>query len=235
MFSYGAYGSGKNFTIFGPDDPALPEAWFKWPKPHDLWGIFPRVAYDLFEMSDQTWKFSMKYFQNIGDEILDLMSPTKETKNSKIGLQKDYADFNDISWCTTATLKSWSELCDTFEKADARKVTSPTPDSRQSIRGHRILTLEVSKPKDDEPQIRQQGRIYICDLACPENVHNLFYANYKKTKHSDGTAEYKLVGPHKNQKLTRNLQEQSENIIWSLGELGHFFRTMAQWVKKKKR
>jgi hypothetical protein len=29
LFAYGLSGSGKTFTVFGPDDPAIPEAWFK--------------------------------------------------------------------------------------------------------------------------------------------------------------------------------------------------------------
>ena len=29
-------------------DPAVPEAWFKHEKPHDLWGIYPRLAFELF-------------------------------------------------------------------------------------------------------------------------------------------------------------------------------------------
>ena len=27
LFAYGLSGSGKTFTVFGPDDPAIPEAW----------------------------------------------------------------------------------------------------------------------------------------------------------------------------------------------------------------
>ena len=29
MFAYGLSGSGKTYTVFGPDDPLAPEAWFK--------------------------------------------------------------------------------------------------------------------------------------------------------------------------------------------------------------
>merc|ERR1719271_452362 len=83
MFAYGLSGSGKTFTTFGPDDPAVPEAWFKWAKPHDLWGIFPRLGFDLFEMCEQTWKFAMKYFQNVVDIVRDLMSPTGEERTTR--------------------------------------------------------------------------------------------------------------------------------------------------------
>ena len=65
MFAYGLSGSGKTFTTFGIDDPNVPEAWYKWAEPTDAWGIYPRLAYELFETSEKTWKFTMKYFQNV--------------------------------------------------------------------------------------------------------------------------------------------------------------------------
>ena len=37
LFAYGLSGSGKTFTVFGPDAVDAPEAWFKHKEPHDLW------------------------------------------------------------------------------------------------------------------------------------------------------------------------------------------------------
>ena len=165
MFAYGLSGSGKTFTVFGPDDPAIPEAWFKWATPQDSWGIYPRLAYDLFEMRDQTWKFKMKYFQNVVDIVRDLMSPTGEEKMFKAGMRKDADGFMDVNWCMVANLKSWDDLRATFKKANARKAISPTQFNHQSTRGHCIMTLEVNKPKKDDKSMRQKGRIYVCDLA----------------------------------------------------------------------
>lgn len=76
LFAYGLSGSGKTFTVFGPDAPDAPEAWFKHAKPHDMWGLFPRLAYDLFKQKTDGWKITMKYFQNVVDVVRDLMSPT---------------------------------------------------------------------------------------------------------------------------------------------------------------
>ena len=235
MFNYGTKSSGRTFTTFGPDDPVFPEAWFKWPQPHDLWGIFPRVAYDLFEMRDKTWNFSMKYFQNVVDEIIDLISPEAESKNFKIGLQKDSAGFMDVSWCITETLKSWDELRNTCMEADARKVVAPTPSSHRCTRGHSFLNLVVDKPNDGKQGLRQQGRIYICDIAYPEATDSLYYASYKKIDRADGFIEHKLVGPDKkHQKLNKKLQAQSKEINLSVSEMAQFFRNTALAIKKKK-
>lgn len=36
LFAYGLSGSGKTFTVFGPDAVDIPEAWFKHATPHPL-------------------------------------------------------------------------------------------------------------------------------------------------------------------------------------------------------
>ena len=150
MFAYGLSGSGKTYTVFGPDDPASPEAWYKFDKPQDSWGIFPRLAYDLFEMREQTWKFKMKYVQNVVNIVRDLMSPTGEEKRALAGMRKDSDGFMDVLWCVAAGLTSWNNLRSSFKKANARKAISPTQFNHQSTRGHCVLTLEVSKPKEDD-------------------------------------------------------------------------------------
>ena len=43
----GLSGSGKTFSVFGPDMIGMPEAWFNFDTPHKFWGIFPRLAYDI--------------------------------------------------------------------------------------------------------------------------------------------------------------------------------------------
>ena len=37
LFAYGLSGSGKTYTVFGPDAIDAPEAWFKHAEPHPLW------------------------------------------------------------------------------------------------------------------------------------------------------------------------------------------------------
>lgn len=45
------------------------QAWFKHAEPHPMWGIFPRLAYELFKDKDDGWKVTMKYFQNVVDTV----------------------------------------------------------------------------------------------------------------------------------------------------------------------
>jgi hypothetical protein len=44
LFAYGLSGSGKTYTVFGPDAPSSPDAWYLFNEPHSSWGIFPRVG-----------------------------------------------------------------------------------------------------------------------------------------------------------------------------------------------
>ena len=106
LFAYGLSGSGKTFTVFGPDAADIPEAWFKHAKPHPLWGIFPHLGYDTFQEKGDAWKIKMKYFQNVVDIVRDLMSPVAQEQNYKQGMRKDKDGFTDISWCSESILNS---------------------------------------------------------------------------------------------------------------------------------
>merc|ERR1719230_1083996 len=109
MFAYGLSGSGKTFTVFGPDAIDSPEAWFKHPQPHKDWGILPNLAYELFKEKQDDWKISMKYFQNVVDIVRDLMAPNCMEKHYKQGMSKDQDGFMDITWCSSKVLHSWDE------------------------------------------------------------------------------------------------------------------------------
>jgi len=233
LFAYGLSGSGKTFTVFGPDASDVPEAWFKHSQPHPGWGIFPRLAYDIFLEKKDNWKITMKYFQNVVDTIRDLMSPNAEEQHYKNGMHKDADGFTDIEWCCSKVITSWDHLREEFQKANTRKAISPTQFNPMSTRGHCIMVLEIEMPNPDDAQVKQRGRVYVCDLAGTEPAGDIFYASYEKIN-VDGTFEYKLLGPHQDQKKTKELQEQGKKINLSLSEMAQFFMKMAEAVKAKK-
>ena len=142
MFAYGLSGSGKTFTVFGPDDPATDVAWFKHATPFDMWGIFPYLAYEVFEEKKDGWKISMKYFQNVVSICRDLQSPVCKEESYKTGMRKDKDGFMDVAWCTAVPLSSWDDLRSNFQTSNARKAISPTQFNHQSTRGHvRVVFL----------------------------------------------------------------------------------------------
>ncbi|ETV79672.1 hypothetical protein, variant [Aphanomyces astaci] len=233
LFAYGLSGSGKTFTVFGPDAVDIPEAWFKHEEPHPMWGIFPRLAYELFKEKQDGWKITMKYFQNVVDTVRDLMSPMAQEQQYKSGMRKDPDGFMDIEWCQGVVLKDWNDLRRTFMSANSRKAIAPTQFNHQSTRGHCIMTLEVEKPDPDREGMKQRGRIYVCDLAGTEPAGDVVYANYQKIQFDDGTIEMKYLGPHSDPAKSKELQDQGKKINLSLTEMAQFFMKMAEAVQKK--
>ena len=233
LFAYGLSGSGKTFTVFGPDAVDAPEAWFKHAEPQPLWGIFPRLAYELFQEKGDGWKISMKYFQNVVDTVRDLMSPNAEEQHYKNGMRKDPDGFTDIEWCSSRVITSWNDLREQFQKANARKAIAPTQFNPMSTRGHCIMVLEVEMPHPETEGVKQRGRVYVCDLAGTEPAGDIVYANYNKVNFDDGTFEYKFAGAHPDPKKTKELQEQGKKINLSLSEMAQFFMKMAEGVVKK--
>eukprot|EP01033_Poteriospumella_lacustris_P003736 gene3736-2647_t len=234
LFAYGLSGSGKTYTVFGPDAVDAPEAWFKHPDPQPLWGIFPRLAYELFQEKQEGWKISMKYFQNVVDTVRDLMSPNAEEQHYKNGMRKDPDGFMDIEWCLTKVLHSWNDLREQFQIANSRKAIAPTQFNPMSTRGHCIMVLEVEMPNPDNPEVKQRGRVYVCDLAGTEPAGDIVYAMYNKVTFDDGSFEYKYTGAHPDMKKTKELQEQGKKINLSLSEMAQFFMKMAEAFQKKK-
>ena len=234
LFAYGLSGSGKTFTVFGPDAIDAPEAWFKHATPQPLWGIFPRLAFEIFQEKKDGWKISMKYFQNVVDTVRDLMSPNADEQHYKNGMRKDPDGFMDIEWCSSKVVHSWDDLRHTFLQANSRKAIAPTQFNPMSTRGHCIMVLEVEMPHPETEGMKQRGRVYVCDLAGTEPAGDIFYAQYNKKSFDDGSFEYQLTGPHPDQKKTKELQEQGKKINLSLSEMAQFFMKMAEAVKAKK-
>jgi predicted nuclease with TOPRIM domain len=193
-----------------------------------------RLAYNMFKEKGPDWKITMKYFQNVVDTVRDLTSKAAAEQQYKNGMRKDDDGFMDINWCGKVPVDSWEHLCQLFQESNGRKAISPTQFNHQSTRGHCIMTLEVEKPSDDNPDLKQRGRLYVCDLAGTEPAGDIFYAEYKKVPQPDGSIEYQLQGPHQNQSKTKELQDQGKKINLSLTEMAQFFMKMAEAYKKGK-
>jgi hypothetical protein len=176
----------------------------------------------------------MKYFQNVVDIVRDLMSPNAEEQHYKNGMRKDADGFMDIEWCLAKQIHSWNELRHVFQIANGRKAIAPTQFNPMSTRGHCIMTLEVEMPHPETEGMKQRGRVYVCDLAGTEPAGDIVYALYDKVNFDDGSFEYKYLGPHKDEKKTKELQEQGKKINLSLSEMAQFFMKMAEAVMKKK-
>ena len=257
LFAYGLSGSGKTFTVFGvslvqnpafgpdsvphfplgaqPDAMDSPEAWFKFTTaPSKSWGIFPRIAWELFQRKQDGWEISMRYFQNIVNDVRDLNSPMGAEKHYNVGLHKDDQGFMQFDWVSSVPLYSFEELCAAVQSANSKKAISATQFNHQSTRGHCILQLEITKPHDEVPSQLVKCRLYVCDLAGTEPAANIYAAEYARVVLPDGSPEYRLRGPSSDAGKTKELQSQGKKINLSLSEMAQFFMKMAQAFKAKK-
>eukprot|EP00948_MAST-09A_sp_MAST-9A-sp1_P003862 g3862.t1 len=240
LFAYGLSGSGKTYSVFGVDAPKDSWSWYyqtKGTEPETKhWGIFPRLVYTLYQNKTDKWKFKIKYFQNVVNIVIDLLSPTGEQKSYKDGMRKDKDGFMDIPWCTLKTVPTWTELCNTFAEANKKKAIAATQFNHQSTRGHCILLCEVEIPDPDIEGKKNLGRIYVCDLAGSEPAATIYSARYKKVipdPSEPDNVEYKCIGEG-DPKKTKILRAQGTAINQSLVELGMFFKKMAIKIKKGK-
>ena len=82
LFAYGLSGSGKTYTVFGPDDPKAEDSWYKHKFIQEQWGLFPRVAFHIFaeKRKHDGWRITIKYFQNVVNTIRDLLSRSAKKK-----------------------------------------------------------------------------------------------------------------------------------------------------------
>eukprot|EP01035_Chromulina_nebulosa_P019765 gene19765-25699_t len=103
-----------------------------------------------------------------------------------------------------------------------------------STRGHCIMVLEVEMPHPDNSELKQRGRVYVCDLAGTEPAGDIVYAQYTKIQFDNNEFEYKFTGAHPDPKKTKELQDQGKKINLSLSEMAQFFMKMAEAVMKKK-
>lgn len=95
--------------------------------------------------------------------------------HTALGMRKDPDGFMDIEWCCSKVIHSWDDLRHTFQIANARKAIASTQFNPMSTRGHCIMVLELEMPHPENPDMKQRGRLYVCDLAgqSPPNKHQL--------------------------------------------------------------
>ena len=237
MFAYGLSGAGKTYTIFGTDDPHSPHAWYKFSKPHEHWGLFPRIAYRLLRLcsmeGNERWKVKIKYFQNVVDQVIDLLSPAGTSKNFHHGMHKDRFGFMDVQWCKTVEVESWPELLAVLTAANRKKKIAPTQFNPSSTRGHCILFFELDMPDAKTKGVTTTARMYVCDLAGSEPSADIFYAQYSR-KMTGGKIQYRCQGKHPDKSKTVMLQKQGKHINLSLSEMSMFFKKMSTAMKRQK-
>lgn len=160
IFAYGQTGTGKTFTMVGPDDN------------EELYGVIPRTFEHIFRNINTTLtkKFLVRasYLEIYNEEIRDLLS---KTPKAKLEL-KDHPDggvfVKDLS---NLIVKSVPDLKQVMEVGQRNRSVASTLMNNESSRSHSIFTITIETAEtsevDDKEHIRV-GKMNMVDLAGSE-------------------------------------------------------------------
>ena len=168
LMAVGVAGSGKTYTLFGPDSKGQNgiKPWFDYQQPHVTWGLFPRLAHDIFSQAKSKgaqWICSVKYMQACGNTVCDLIQNNTNFWSTGLETAEDGDPFFD--WIPPTHVATFSDLCNILRDASANIRTGKTEFSDNSSPGHTILELEVERPHPKENGLKLRCKLLVCDLV----------------------------------------------------------------------
>ena len=209
IFAYGQSGSGKTYTMYGPD---IFDDMYK--------GIIPRIVEDIFnyvENADDNvdFQFKLSVLEIYKEVMYDLLS--QQINDLKI--QENPESGIVIDGLSEVYLSSINEFFEYADLSQLNRKTAETKLNHNSSRSHCILILEVTQSFKKEKLIKK-GTLNLVDLAGSEKVSktgavgltleeakkinlslstlgNVIHALTHKTEHI----------PYRDSKLTRLLKE----------------------------
>ena len=159
IFAYGQSGSGKTYTMYGPD---IFDDFYK--------GIIPRIVEDIFyyvEKADENidFQFKLSVLEIYKEVMYDLLSP----QISDIKIQENPESGMVIDGLSEVYLSSINEFFEYAELSQTNRKTAETKLNHNSSRSHCILILEVTQSFKKEKLIKK-GILNLVDLAGSEKV-----------------------------------------------------------------
>ena len=180
IFAYGKTGSGKTFSMTGPetvtdslkdDFSNIPESTQK------LFGIIPRACIQIFQGINEfikegsQCKLYASYVEVYMEKIYDLLVKPKNPRED-IALKYQngvYKLFN----CTNKVCLTPEEIFQVISDGTGNKSTSATAQNARSSRSHTVLTIELEKT--DISGSVTVSKLYLVDLAGSERVKNILF------------------------------------------------------------
>ena len=158
IFAYGQSGSGKTYTMYGPD---IFDDLYK--------GIIPRIVEDIFnyvEKADDNvdFQFKLSVLEIYKEVMYDLLTQTGDLK-----IQENPETGVKIDGLSEVYLSSLNEFFDYVELSQINRKTAETKLNHNSSRSHCILILEISQSFRREKLIKK-GILNLVDLAGSEKI-----------------------------------------------------------------
>ena len=210
IFAYGQSGSGKTFTMYGPDfyDKNM--------------GIIPRIISDIFNFVENSeehinFQFKLSICQIYKEIIYDLIN----LNNSNLKIKESPTKGIFVDKLSEIYISNLDEFMNYIEIAQNNRKTSETKLNQNSSRSHSILILEITQHNLSENLIKR-GILNLVDLAGSEKVSktgavgetleeakkiNLSLSALGNVIHALTSNKKNEHIPYRDSKLTRILQE----------------------------
>ena len=159
IFAYGQSGSGKTYTMYGPD---IFDDIYK--------GIIPRIAEDIFNYVEQAddnidFQFKLSVLEIYKEVMYDLLAQ----QSADMKIQENPESGIIIDGLSEVYLSSINEFFEYVELSQINRKTAETKLNHNSSRSHCILILEVTQSFKKE-KIIKKGTLNLVDLAGSEKV-----------------------------------------------------------------
>ena len=166
IFAYGQSGSGKTYSMLGPDSVLETLATSK---ENELYGITPRAVYQIFnifqdfERSGTRWQLKLSYIEIYQEKIKCLLSKSDGLKiREKPGEGFVVPDKKEIECLTPLAVFEGINL------ASRNRATGATNQNERSSRSHAILQLELIYNSIDG--LVRKSKLSLVDLAGSERI-----------------------------------------------------------------
>ena len=159
IFAYGQSGSGKTYTMYGPD---IFDDMFK--------GIIPRIVEDIFnyvEKADENidFQFKLSVLEIYKEVMYDLLAQ----QSADLKIQENPESGIVIDGLSEVYLSSLNEFFEYVDLSQINRKTAETKLNHNSSRSHCILILEVAQSFKKEKLIKK-GTLNLVDLAGSEKI-----------------------------------------------------------------
>ena len=159
IFAYGQSGSGKTYTMYGPD---IYDDIYK--------GIIPRIVEDIFnyvEKADDNvdFQFKLSVLEIYKEVMYDLLTQ----QSGDIKIQENPETGIVIEGLSEVYLSSIEEFFEYVDLSQSNRKVAETKLNHNSSRSHCILILEITQSFKKEKLIKK-GTLNLVDLAGSEKV-----------------------------------------------------------------
>jgi hypothetical protein len=172
IFAYGQSGSGKTFSMLGPEDvtDALRTNFSNIPESvQEIYGITPRAVIQIFEAINNfvsqgnSCSLSASYIEIYNEQINCLLSRKENLKIREMpGMGMNVADKE------TKLCKKPEEIFEVVSLGSKNRAICPTEMNSRSSRSHTILMIELEYHGIDG--VKRSSRLNLVDLAGSERV-----------------------------------------------------------------